>query len=204
MLWGQEEHVHCRVTGCWVCSSGPLSPASSSSQALVKIDLLESWQLAVWWYSWGCDTPGTLSEPPSTELMLLYTLTSSLLVSTISPDISLDCSNCGPLLGWLIMPSLTLTVKCWMGRITSSLCNTEEWNVILLSSKWSLSKKRMDDKVLLIAPCHHIIAVTLALRRYTLQTKQLVTHKPEEETRKNKLCIVATIFLLVVGTNSLI
>ena len=36
------------------------------------------------------------------------------------------------------------------------------------------------DKVLRIAACHHIIAVTQVLHRYTLQTKQLVIHKPEE------------------------
>ena len=99
LLWGQEERVHCRVTGCWVCSPGPLSPASSSSEALVKIELLDLWQLAVWWYGWGYDTHSTLSEPPSSEFMSLDTLTLSLLVSTISPDISLDCINCGPLIG---------------------------------------------------------------------------------------------------------
>jgi len=38
----------------------------------------------------------------------------------------------------------------------------------------------MADKVLLIASCHHIIAVTQVLRIYTLQTKQLVIHKPDE------------------------
>jgi len=55
----------------------------------------------------------------------------------------------------------------------------------------------MTDKVLLIAACHHIIALTLVLCRYNLQTKQLVTHKPDEQSRKNKHCIVATISLLL-------
>jgi len=41
-------------------------------------------------------------------------------------------------------------------------------------------KKRIADKVLLIAACHHIIAVTQVLRRYSLQTKQLVIHKPDD------------------------
>jgi len=50
----------------------------------------------------------------------------------------------------------------------------------LSSSKSSPLKKRIADKVLLIAACHHIIAVTQVLRRYTLQTKQLVIHKPDE------------------------
>jgi len=62
----------------------------------------------------------------------------------------------------------------------------------------------MADKVLLIVACRHIIAVTQVLCRYTLQTKQLVIHKPDEWSRKNKLCIVTTTSLLAVGTNSLI
>ena len=58
LLCGQEGHVHCRVTGCWVCSPGPLSPLSSSSEALDEIELLDSCQLAVWavrlrlWQPW--------------------------------------------------------------------------------------------------------------------------------------------------------
>jgi hypothetical protein len=46
----------------------------------------------------------------------------------------------------------------------------------------------MADKVLLIAACHLIIAATQEL----LQTKQLVIHKPDEYSRNNKLCTVAT------------
>ena len=69
LLWGQQGRVNCRVTGYSVCSPGSLSPASPSTEALDKIELLDSWQLAVWQYGWGCDTPGTLSEPPSPELM---------------------------------------------------------------------------------------------------------------------------------------
>jgi len=53
------------------------------------------------------------------------------------------------------------------------------------------------DKGVLIAACHHIIAATLVLRRYTLQTKHLVTHKPDEQSRKNKHCIVTTVSLLL-------
>ena len=92
-------------------------------------------------------------------------------VSTISSDISRGCSNLGLLLGWFITQPLTRTVKCLLGRITSSLCNTgsklspksEKWNAILSSSKWGPSKKEMADKVLFIAACHHIIAVTQVL-----------------------------------------
>jgi len=35
----------------------------------------------------------------------------------------------------------------------------------------------MADEVLLIAACHHIIAVTQVLCRYTLQTKQSFTNQ---------------------------
>jgi hypothetical protein len=69
-------------------------------------------------------TPDTLSEPPSTELMLLDTLVSSLSVSAISSASLLAVSNLGLLPGPLITPPLTPTVKCILGRITSSLCNT--------------------------------------------------------------------------------
>ena len=62
----------------------------------------------------------------------------------------------------------------------------------------------MADKVLLLVACHHVIAVTQVLCRYALQTKQLVIHKLDEWHNKNKLCIVATPSLLVVGTNNLI
>jgi len=53
------------------------------------------------------------------------------------------------------------------------------------------------DKGIFIAACHHIIAITLVLCRYTLQTKQLVTLKPDEQSRKNKHCIVTTVSLLL-------
>jgi len=33
---------------------------------------------------------------------------------------------------------------------------------------------------------------------------QLVTHKPDEQSKTNKLCIIATTFLLAVGTKSVI
>ena len=123
LLWGQEWLVHCRVTGCWVCSPGPLSPASSSSEILDEIELLDSWQLAIWWYGWGFDTPGTPSGPPSTELMLLDTLALSLSVSTVSSHILLQQPW---LLAWSTHCSNTHTptVKWLMGRITSFLCNT--------------------------------------------------------------------------------
>jgi len=58
----------------------------------------------------------------------------------------------------------------------------------------------MADKGLIIAACHHIIAVTLPLSIYTLQTKQLFTHKPDKRRRKNKLWI----FLTGCNTNCLI
>ena len=50
----------------------------------------------------------------------------------------------------------------------------------------------MADKSLLIAACHHIIVVNLVLSIYTLQTKPLVIHTPDEQSRKNKLCIITT------------
>jgi hypothetical protein len=68
----------------------------------------------------------------------------------------------------------------------------------------ALQTKRMADKDLHIAACQHIIAATLMLSIYTLQTKQFVTHKPDEQRRKNKPCIVAMTSLLAVGTNGLI
>jgi hypothetical protein len=149
LVWGQESCVHCRVTGHWFCSSGPLSAASSSSEALDEIELLNLWQLAVWQYAWGCDTPGILSQLPSTKLMSLDTLVSSLSVSTISSGILLGYSNCGLL---LVVPFITLpltpTVKCLFGRIRS-VCNTgcklslrcEKWNTICWTLNGALQRK---------------------------------------------------------------
>jgi hypothetical protein len=57
----------------------------------------------------------------------------------------------------------------------------------------------MVDKVMLIAACNHTITVTLVL-----QTRPITTNKPDEQSRKNKFCIVATTSLLAVDTNSLI
>jgi len=88
-----------------------------------------------------------------------------------------------------------LSVQQWMYSYTDP--EVEKWNAILLSCKWGPSKKRMADKGLLIAACHHIIALTLVLCRYTLQTKQSVTHKPDEQSRKNKHWIFATASLLL-------
>ena len=62
----------------------------------------------------------------------------------------------------------------------------------------------MAGKFLLIAAYHHIITVTEGLRRYTLQTKQLVIHKPDEYSNKNNLRLVAATSLLAVSTNNLI
>jgi hypothetical protein len=59
---------------------------------------------------------------------------------------------------------------------------------------------RKADKGLLTAACHHIFAVNPVLCIHTLQTEQLVTHRPDEQSRKNKLCIVATSSLLGEGT----
>jgi hypothetical protein len=57
----------------------------------------------------------------------------------------------------------------------------------------------MVDNSLLIAACHSIITATLVF-----QTKPIVIHKPDEKSRRNKLCIVTTMSLVAVGTNSLI
>jgi hypothetical protein len=46
-----------------------------------------------------------------------------------------------------------------------------------------------------------MMMMTLVLRRHTLQTKKFVTHKPDEQSSKNRLCTVAT-SLLAVGTVS--
>ena len=112
-----------RSTGCWIFSPDPLSPASSSSEALDEIELLDLWLLAVSWYDCSCDNPGTLSVPPSTELMSSHdTLASSLSVSTISSDIVLGSSNHSLLLVRLILcQHSTLTIKCWIGRCKLSM-----------------------------------------------------------------------------------
>jgi hypothetical protein len=62
----------------------------------------------------------------------------------------------------------------------------------------ALQKRRIADTGLLIAACHHIIAEKI----HPLGSK--VTHKPDEQCRKNKLCIIAFTSLLAVGTNSFI
>jgi len=80
---------------------------------------------------------------------------------------------------------------------------SEKWKAISQALNGALQKKRLVDKGLIIADCRHIITVTLALSIYTLQAKQLFTHKPDEQSRKNKLCIIAiTSFLAVVQTAS--
>jgi hypothetical protein len=57
--------------------------------------------------------------------------------------------------------------------------------------------KGLQSNVCLLQP-----VTTLSLSRYTLHTKQLITHNPEEQSRKNKLCIIAITSLLAVGTQS--
>jgi hypothetical protein len=52
--------------------------------------------------------------------------------------------------------------------------------------------KRLADKSLLLVACHHIIAVNLVPSIHTLLAKQLVIHIPDEQSRKNQLCIIAT------------
>jgi hypothetical protein len=98
-------------------------------------------------------------------------------------------------------------VKCILGRITSSLCNTgckftrvsEKWSAISQALNGASQTRRMVDKGLLIAACNHTVTVTLVL-----QTRPIIINKPDEQSRKNKFCIVATTSLLVVSTNSLI
>jgi hypothetical protein len=63
----------------------------------------------------------------------------------------------------------------------------------------------MADESLLIAAYHHIIAVNLVLSIYTLQTKPLAIHTPDEQSRKKKQALHHRhCSLLAVGTNSLI
>jgi hypothetical protein len=69
---------------------------------------------------------------------------------------------------------------------------SEKLNAIYRALNGALQMKRMADRSLLIAACHHIIAVNQMLSSYTLQTKPLVIHMPDEQSRKNKLCIIAT------------
>jgi len=59
----------------------------------------------------------------------------------------------------------------------------------------------MTDKVLLITACHSIIAVTLVMHRYSLQTKQSHTSQ-KKESRHYEICIIVTTSLLAVGTAS--
>jgi hypothetical protein len=61
---------------------------------------------------------------PHLKQRCLTFLALSLSASKISSDISLGLSSLGLLTGPLITPPITRTVKCLMGRITSSLCNT--------------------------------------------------------------------------------
>ena len=50
---------------CWICSPGPLLPASSSSKALDETEMLESWQLAGWRYGWGWHSWHTFRTSPN-------------------------------------------------------------------------------------------------------------------------------------------
>ena len=58
--------------------------------------------------------------------------------------------------------------------------------------------KRMADNGLFTAACHHIIT------NLSAPDKPIVTQKPDEQSTKNKLCIVTITSLLAVGTDSLI
>jgi hypothetical protein len=120
LLWGQEGHVHWRVTACWIYSPGPLSTASSS-EALNEIELLDSWLLAVWWHGWVCDNPGTLSEPTSTELTSLDKLALSLSLSTTTSDTSLGLNNRGLLFLELIIATTHTNCKMLTGK-KNKLC----------------------------------------------------------------------------------
>ena len=106
---------------------GCLAHSHCQSEALDKIEKLSLRLLAVWWYGWGCDNPGTLPESPTTELMSLDTLASSLSVSTFSSDISLGFSNCGLLLGPLVLHQHSHWLRNADLEETSSLCNTTLW-----------------------------------------------------------------------------
>jgi len=117
LLWGQEGHVHWRVTACWICSPGPLSTASSSSEALDEIELLGSWLLAVWWHGWGCDNPGTLSELVSPRH---YQYQQPVQIFRWASTTMASCF----LNSLYYKEPLTPTVKCLLGGKISSLCNT--------------------------------------------------------------------------------
>lgn len=61
----------------------------------------------------------------------------------------------------------------------NSAQSLEKLNAISGNLNGALKKKRMADKSLLIAACHHIIIVTLKQYVYTLKTKPLVIQKPD-------------------------
>jgi hypothetical protein len=139
LLWGQEWHVHCSVTGCWICSPAPLSPPPSSSEPVDEINLQDWWQPAGCWYFWDCDSTGTHSETH---------------IYWHSVTISLHCRQCQQLIHILHLATANATsclvelfyadnhrtVKCWLGRNSLSMQhsaldlstapNSEKWNTI--------------------------------------------------------------------------
>ena len=182
LLWRQERGVHCRVTACWICLLGRLSLASSLSEALDKIKLLDfvtTGCLVVWlrlWQPWHIFST-SLNWTDDAWYSRFVT------VSTISSDISQGCNNQDLLLRRLI----SCRHSRWLSNAeleeTSSLCNTtlwlklspkfEKWDIVS-SSKWGPSKKRMADIDL-------FLVTTLSLSRFSLQTKQLARWTEQEK-----------------------
>ena len=178
--WAQEGRVHCRVTGCWVCSPGPFSPSSSSSEAL-------DWNWTAGLVTTGCLTVGLRLWQP------WHTFRTSLKGTDIawhSHFITLSVNNqyryfTGPQQTWLLAWSIdyiTTHTNCEMltgknNKLCMQQCGyklspkSEKWNTVSRALNGVLQMKRMADKGLLIAAWNHIIAVNLVLSSYTLRNK---------------------------------
>jgi hypothetical protein len=169
---------------------------SSSSEAVDEIDLLDWWRLAVWWHGWDCDSPGTLSETqPNWRQHSIHIL-------------RWDTANAISCLLDLFYAITHRTMKYWLGRNSLSVQRTA---FDLNRAPWAENESHSGSlimpfrtKGLQLHVCLLQPVSTLSLSRYTLHTKQLVTHKLEELCRKNKLCIIAITTLMPVGSHSLI
>jgi len=121
-------------------------------------------------YCWGCCTPGTLSEPPSTD------------VAWHSRFITICVKNefryfTGPQQPWPLASSthyvtthtnfILRTEK--NNKLSMQHCGCkpslkfEEWNAMSRAQNGALQSKRMADKSLLLAACQRIIIKTVAV-----------------------------------------
>jgi hypothetical protein len=179
LLWGQEGQVDCRVTGCWVCSPGTLSLASSSSEALdnnEQLDSVTTGCLTVWlrlWHPW-------------------HTFRTSLNWTDVAWHacfVTISVKNqfryfTGPQQSWPLVWSTHYATshtdyelltgqnnKLSMQHCGCKLNLKPEKCNAVRALNGVLQTNKMADKGLFSAACHHIIAVTLVPSSYTLQTK---------------------------------